>query len=78
MNQPPPITSAQITDEWIGIVREIVSREGRAMRLGGLHPTIQFKDLATNVWRNIELPGGGVLFADWTERNLVAKRLEGR
>lgn len=76
MISPPPTTSAQIPEEWIATVREILIREGRAIRANG--PQIEIKSLHDNSWRPLMLFGSGTTFTSTEERDLVVRRLEGR
>ena len=59
----PPITFADLPPEWIEERREIVARDGYALRAGcGLN--IEVKSLTTNRWLLLPLPGKASGFTD--------------
>ena len=67
----PPVAAATIPAEWTDIAREIVRRDGYAVRGRGDEPTIEVKSLTSNRWCLLGLPGGGTAFASFEDRNLV-------
>lgn len=77
MNEKPPITAASVPDEWISDVREILVRDGQAIRAGD-GPSIEAKSLRTNKWGRLMLPGSGTTFTDVAERDVVLAKLDGR
>lgn len=75
-----PVTLEQIPPEWIAERREIVVRDGFALRaaLGPVGFTIEVKSLVTNQWMRLALPGNATEFAVEAERDAVLRALEGR
>ncbi len=73
----PPVTFSEIPPEWPEVVREIIHREGNAVRANPLKPVIEIKSTTTNRWHPLALPGGGSEFASFTDRNLVMARIQG-
>lgn len=71
----PPVSAADIPEEWPAMVREIVQREGHAVRASAIEPIIEVKSLTTNRWHPMGLPGGGTTFVDYAERNLILNRI---
>ncbi len=67
----PPVTAAEIPPEWPEVVREIVLREGNAVRPHPMKPTIEVKSLTSNRWCALGLPGGGTEFASFDDRNAI-------
>jgi hypothetical protein len=51
---------------------------GCAVRANALKPVIEVKSLSTNLWHPLGLPGGGTLFTDFAERNVVLRKLVDR
>lgn len=72
----PPATAAEIPPEWTDMIREIVQRDGAAIRAAGTSPVIEVKSLRTNQWLPLMLPGGGLAFTNYDERNLVLRRIQ--
>jgi hypothetical protein len=53
-------TFAQLNlTEWADYMREIVQREGRAVRSGESNLTIEAKSLTTDLWYSLPLPPDG-------------------
>lgn len=73
----PPTTAEEIPTEWIDAIREIVQRDGSPIRGSGAAPVIEVKSLRTNQWHSLMLPGGGTMFTNYDERNLVLRRIQG-
>jgi hypothetical protein len=63
--------------EWTEFMREIVQREGRAVRSGGANLTIEAKSLTTNDWFSLPLPPDGKPFFKTTaERDQALARIQ--
>lgn len=79
MTAPAVISREQFTPEWIALVREIVVREGRALRaaVGPIGPTIEVKSLVTNEWHPLLLEGSVRAFATPDDRDAVLRALQG-
>lgn len=83
MKSVPPITIELITPEWIELRREIIAREGHAVRAGEVGVgqagpyTIELKSLRTNEWGRIMLPGGATAFTSAADRDAVLRQLQG-
>ncbi len=84
MKTPDPITVEQITPEWIALRREVIVRDGYAVRAGevgvdlsGEPFTIELKSLTTNQWGAIVLPGGAIAFTTAADRDAVLRKLQG-
>lgn len=71
-----PVTVADVSDSWIQERREIIVREGYALR-PGLDLTIEVKSLTTNEWLPLTLPGDTIRFVSSAERDAVLRRLQG-
>lgn len=74
--QKPPVAATDIKEAWTDIVREIVIREGRAVRAAAHRPIIEIKSLSTNLWHPLGLPGGGTEFLTYDDRNLIIKKIQ--
>lgn len=73
---PPPITSQDITPEWIAACREAIrQREGVPIRANPMQPSIDAYSINRRAWGPIMLPGGGFVFTNFDERNEVMRRL---
>jgi len=68
-------TAAELPEDWPGIIREIVRREGQAVRGPVDKPVIEVKSLTTNRWHPLMLPGGGTRFTDYAERDSVIRQI---
>lgn len=77
MSTLAPVTPEQITPEWIAERREIVGRDGFALRAGDRRATIEVKSLVTNEWCVLTLPGGAQEFASPYTRDAVLLELQG-
>ena len=75
MTTKPPITAASLPEGWPETVREVVRREGRAVRGLGASATIEIKSLTDNSWSALLLPGGGITFQTFEDRNEVLRRV---
>ena len=76
MSSPPPITAADVSASWISTRREVIVRDGFALR-GGPGCTIEIKSLTTNEWHWLTLPGGAIAFTTEGDRGAVLARLMG-
>ncbi len=77
MTAPAPIALDQVTPQWIEERREIVVRDGFALRAGAPRRTIEIKSLRTNEWCVLTLPGGAFEFVELADRDAVLARLQG-
>lgn len=73
----PPVALASLPDDWIETVREIVRRDGVAVR-AGFGACIEVQSINTGEFYPLLLPGGGVAFASAGERDEALARIEGR
>ncbi len=71
----PPASADDIPEGWADIVREIVRRDGNAVRASGTSPIIEIKSLTTNKWCALGLPGGGTTFVNFDQRNIILRRI---
>ncbi len=74
----PPVGAEAITEEWSDMVREIVRRDGNAVRGSGAEPIIEIKSLTTNHWHPLGLPGGGTTFVTYDDRNVILHRIQAK
>jgi len=70
MSEPIPFGPA-----WIGMLREIVQRDGQAVRSGAGN-SIEARSLRTNEWMPIRLPDGTTEFPSTTERDQALARIQ--
>ncbi len=75
MIRKDPVASDSIKDEWVAVVRELVDRQGRALRGLPGRRYIEVKSLTTNEWQPLGLPDGGFEFTSEAERDLFLARL---
>jgi hypothetical protein len=72
------VERAEITPEWLALRREIIAREGLAVRgaacRGGF--TIEVKSLRTNEWGPLGWHLGALCFATAAERDVVLGDLQ--
>lgn len=61
---------------WITRVRSAAQRDGQALRVGDDF-SIEAKNLHTNLWQPVMLPGGGTQFVDAATATLVLAMLAG-
>lgn len=71
----PTITADAVPDEWCDLVREIVQREGRALRGPVDRPTIEVKSLSTNKWAPLMLWSSAMAFETIADRDAVLARI---
>lgn len=69
--------SALTLPEWADYMRELVQREGRAVRAGAGNTTIEAKSLTTDHWYSLPLPPDGKPFFTTTaERDAALARIQ--
>jgi hypothetical protein len=73
------VTLAEVAPEWIPLRREIIAREGYAVRGGGCASgfTIEVKSLTTNEWQPCGWHHGAACFATEAERDEVLRQIMG-
>lgn len=71
----PPLTASDVPPAWIALVREIIVREGRAVRGPADRPVIEVKGLHDNSWRSLMLYSSATVFATTADRDAVLKQL---
>lgn len=62
--------------EWTEYMRELIQREGHAVRAGEGNATIEAKSLRTNEWLSLPLPGGKPEFPTTAERDKALARIQ--
>lgn len=73
---PPPITNAEVPEEWVQACREAMNqREGVPIRAHPTLPRIQAYQINSRQWGDVMLCGSGFDFVDAKERDLVVGRL---
>lgn len=77
MTPKPKVSSADIPREWIDIVREIVHREGRALRGPLERATIEVKSLRDNSWSPLMLFSSVMEFSTIEDRDMVLQQITG-
>ncbi len=77
MIRKDPVTADSIKSEWVDVVRELVDRQGRALRGLPGRRYIEVKSLRDNLWSPLGLPDGGFEFTSEAERDLFLQRLTG-
>ena len=74
-NTPPPVTAVDLPDHWLGERREIIFRDGHALRAGaGLWIEVQSIN-SPDYWGRLNLPGNVTTFATLRDRDLVLEKL---
>ena len=77
MNAPllkgAPVTAAECDGDWIRDRREVIRRDGYALRAGTAEagPTIEIKSLTTNEWLFLMLPNEATCFVAAVDRDAV-------
>ena len=72
------ITRAGLPSDWVALRREIIVRDGYAVRAGAPAWTIEIKSLHTNEWCTLLLNEAGVReFASAADRDQVLRELVG-
>lgn len=76
MTTKPPITAADVPDEWIAACREAMNeRDGVPIRAHPTQPRIQALAINSREWGDIMLHGSGFDFTTTEERDAVMVRL---
>jgi hypothetical protein len=73
-----PITFDQIPDEWIEERREVIARDGFAVRACAASNNIEVQSQRTGEWMLFRLPGNSPEFALTDDRNKVLELLWGK
>lgn len=68
--------SALTLTEWTEYMRELIQREGRAVRAPAGNNTIEAKSLTENDWLSLPLPNGEPHFATTAERDQAFARIQ--
>jgi hypothetical protein len=71
-----PIARDQLPEGWIEERREVIQREGYALRAGE-GATIEIKSLTTNEWLRLALLDKATAFTTEAERDVVLELLTG-
>lgn len=74
----PKIPASSIPEEWPALVREVVRREGRAIRGPLERAVIEIKSLRDNSWGLIMLPGNGTEFISIEDRDGILSKIEAK
>lgn len=69
------ITAEEVPEEWVMIVRELIQREGRALRGPVDRPTIEVKSLTTNQWAPLMLFSSAMSFETIADRDAVLAKI---
>lgn len=73
---PPPISPASLDDKWYEAVRYAMSvRDGVPIRANPSIPAIDVWSNNRHAFMPLLLPGGGLTFETWDQRNEVLRRL---
>lgn len=67
--------SERTLPEWTEFMRELIQREGRAVR-AGRDNTIEVQSFNTGEWHSINLPHGKPFFTTTAERDAALKRIQ--
>ena len=71
-----PITRAQLPEGWIAERREVIAREGYALRAGA-GACIEIKSLTSNEWLRLALLDKTTAFTTEADRDAVLAQLTG-
>lgn len=77
MTEKHTLAASEVPPEWCAVVREIVQREGRAMRGPADRAVIESRCLRTNVWRPLLLFSSATHFTTIADRDAVLKQITG-
>jgi hypothetical protein len=77
MTPKPKVSSADIPREWVDLVREIVQRDGRALRGPAERATIEVKSLRTNQWEPLMLWSSVMEFETTEDRDQILHLITG-
>lgn len=69
------ITADVVPDEWIVVVRELIQREGRALRGPVDRPTIEVKSLRNNSWGPVMLFSSAMAFETIADRDVILAKI---
>lgn len=69
------ITAEEVPDDWVMVVRELIQREGRALRGPVDRPTIEVKSLTTNQWSPLMLWSSAMAFETIADRDKVLAKI---
>jgi hypothetical protein len=69
-----PMAATEIPPEWIELRREIIAREGCAVRPGH-DATIEVQSINTGAFLALMLPGGGTRFVTRADRDAILTAL---
>jgi hypothetical protein len=76
MTTAAAIARDQLPEGWIEERREVIQREGYALRAGD-GATIEIKSLTNNEWLRLALPDKATAFTTEAERDVVLELLTG-
>lgn len=71
-----PISLADFPEDWIEERREVIAREGNAVRLATDSLNIEVKSLRADKWLRLPLPGTAPEFASHKEREFVFREIQ--
>ncbi len=72
----PAITAAGVPAAWIALVREVVQRDGHAVKAGDVACTIDVQSISDGIFRPLQLPGDGIAFTSAAERDAVLNQIQ--
>jgi hypothetical protein len=72
-----PARLADFTPAWLQLRREIVLRDGHALRAATRSNQIEVQAINTGTWHPLTLPGDVTLFATVDDRDAVLRMLTG-
>jgi hypothetical protein len=78
MTLTKPTTASDLDDAWYERVQEAIALRKPRLRASPERPTIQVWSDGRNMWQDLLLPTGSVMFETWGDRNLVWRRLMGK
>ncbi len=70
-----PASAADVSDDWCDKVREILRRDGYAVRGRSDTVMIEVKSLTTNAWHSLSLPTGATSFISLGDRDIVLAKI---
>lgn len=75
---PKPATADDVPAKWIAQVREIIQRDGQALRAGFPACTIEAQNINhPEAWQPLNLPANTAVFATEADRDAVLRALWG-
>lgn len=79
LNSKPPIAPTHLNDDWYASTKEAIRNwDGVPIRANPTQPAIDVWSINFSQWLPLMLPGGGVTFENFDQRNVVLRRLQGR